>query len=168
MTKFAFMKFGILMLLALCKIGIDANAQNLGFVRVFDPNGEKIAKGYFVAATDTSLRLELRGIVKDWPASEIALVKTKRAGGNNLALGAAIGTMAFTFLAVVVPDNGALFGDSGGVSVINGAVNGIVYGAAIGGLTIFAKKSQLFFIGGKGENLKALEDHLVAEQNDLY
>mgnify|MGYP005811439533 CR=1 FL=1 len=141
------MKMGVMLVLALSVFGLEAFGQNLGFVRVFDPNGEVIAKGNFVAATDHSLRLERNRRVSEWPVSQIGVIKTKRSGGNSVALGAAIGLMAMTFAAVIIPDNGAVFGDGGSTSVINGAINGIIYGSAIGAITILGKQSTLFYIG---------------------
>jgi hypothetical protein len=157
------MKVWILLVLALSVLGLEALGQNLGFVRVFDPHGAKIAKGDFVAATDSTLKLELQGKVIELPVAQIGVIKTKRSGGNNVALGAAIGVMSMTFAAVVIPDNGAIFGDDGSTPVINGAINGLLYGSAIGAITIFAKNSELFYIGGKAENLKPLELYLRAQ-----
>lgn len=160
----ATMKMGFLLVLVLSVFGLEAYGQSLGFVRVFDPNGEIIAKGNFVAATDHSLRLERNGTVSEWPVSQIGVIKTKRSGGNNVALGGAIGVMAMTFAAVIIPDNGAIFGDGGSTAVINGAISGVIYGTAIGAITILAKNSTLFYIGGNGENLKPLEMYLRAQK----
>jgi RNase P/RNase MRP subunit p29 len=63
------------------------------FVRVYNNQGEKIAKGKILDITDNSLTLKKGSNSITIPLSEIATLKTKRSNGNNVLFGAVGGSL---------------------------------------------------------------------------
>ena len=98
------------------------------FIRVYDLDGKKIAKGKIEKITDSVIFFEKKNNPIHF--NNIGFIKTKRSGGNNFAVGAAIGGGVFLYPAL---DEGGYF--------IYGIAGGSIIRAAIGGIVAVTKKS---------------------------
>jgi hypothetical protein len=119
------------------------------FVRIYDLQGKKIAKGKVASVTDTSIRL-IRGRKKidTIPASNIGLIKTKRSGGHNVLLGAATGAVIIgVSVASDTNEDNAFFSVEG--DILAGAIMGGTVGAVLGGITVYTKNTVTYEINGK-------------------
>src|SRR4051812_29523323 len=122
-------------LLLLILLGYNAYAQKSIFVRVYDLKGKKINKGHVTMVTDTALQLRRKTESVDIPVRTIGFIKTKRSAGNNLLIGSLVGATTFAILGVVSaePDDAFLdYSEAEGAEV--GALFGLAFGAAIGGI----------------------------------
>ena len=128
------------------------------FVRVYNLQGEKISKGKILSFSETSLQLNRKRESVKIPVDSIGSIITKRAGGNNVLLGAAIGatTMAILGAATAEPDD--FLGYTAGEGAIGGALAGGISGAAIGGITILFKNSKSYEINGDKVKWKAFTE----------
>src|SRR5688572_19947627 len=137
----------LLSIVFLIVLGYTACAQKTFFVRVYNLEGAKIAKGNVFAVTDTSIQLEANTPV-EIPMQSIGFIKTKRSGGNNVLVGGLIGATAGAVSGVIAadPDDFLAFTETEGA--IGGTLVGFTVGAAIGGLTILAKNQQTYLING--------------------
>ena len=146
-------------------LGMYAYAQNETkpskvFIRVYNLQGKKIAKGSNYTISETSLQFHKKDRLLDIPASEIGSIKTKRAAGNNLLVGAGTGATALGIL-------GAATGNSGGIpsyTPAEGAATfaavGAIAGAAVGGITLLFKNSETYPINGDAGNLRVFKDRV--------
>ena len=119
------------------------------FVRVYDLQGHKMAKGNILSIADASLELAGNPEPVRIPLSEIGLIKTKHSAGNNMLFGAVIGG---TFSAIAVaasadPDN-IFLAYSAGEGALAGMLIGAPVGGLIGGITALFKNSQTFGVDG--------------------
>jgi hypothetical protein len=127
------------------------------FVRIYDLQGKKIAKGKVASVTDTSIRL-IRGRKKidTIPASNIGLIKTKRSGGHNVLLGAAAGAVIIgVFVASDTTADNAFFSVEG--DILAGAIMGGTVGVVLGGITGLSKNTVTYEINGEIDKWKAFE-----------
>jgi hypothetical protein len=129
------------------------------FVRIYDLQGKKIAKGKVASVTDTSIRL-IRGRKKidTIPASNIGLIKTKRSGGHNVLLGAATGAVIIgVSVASDTNEDNAFFSVEG--DILAGAIMGGTVGVVLGGITGLSKNAVTYEINGemaKWNNFKTM------------
>ncbi|WP_297798121.1 hypothetical protein [uncultured Eudoraea sp.] len=116
------------------------------FVRVYNLNGEKISKGRITEITDSSLVVRRGEKTISIELRKIGLIKTKRSEGNNVLIGAAIGTGTGAILGLASGGENEFWGKGAGAGVF-GLFFGAV-GAGIGGITIIFKKSNTYPIMG--------------------
>lgn len=155
------MKFSIVLVAAFFTFSLNVLGQDLGFVRVFDRNGTKIAKGTVIAVSDSKLQLKMGGLITDVPVSEIGTIKTKRSVGNNLAIGSAVGASVLGIIGIATGDDGeGWFSYTPAEGALAGIMLGAPLGTAVGGLTALAKNSRLFVISGDGTRMKEFGDYL--------
>ena len=148
-------QFRILAMILVFFMSISTHAQNnsaskKSFVRIYNFEGKKIAKGNIIAVNDSLLILKKGSINKELNYEEIWMIKTRHSGGNNVLIGAGIGA---TLGAIA----GAASGDSnsGGFSLWSpgeGAlmfgIMGAVGGAGYGGISTVFKNSVTYNIHG--------------------
>ncbi|WP_420322956.1 hypothetical protein [Flagellimonas sp.] len=127
------------------------NLEHVGmFVRVFDLQGNKIAKGKIQSITANELQLQTRKLSIKLPVNNIGKIKTGRSGGTNVGIGAMIGA----FIGGISGNNDGLYGASTGESIVIVGVAGAIMGSAAGGLSTIFKKNQKFRIDGDAEKWK--------------
>lgn len=157
------MKTPLILIIAFFAINSGSIGQDLGFVRILDANGTKIAKGKVVSVTDSILQIRRNGEEIEVPVSDIAVLKTKRSVGNNIAIGAGVGAATLAILGVASADEDAyIFGYNETEGAMAGLLLGAPMGAAVGGLTALLKGSRTFDIGGDGAKMKAFEGYLLS------
>lgn len=126
------------------------------FIRVYNLNGEKIAKGRVSRITDTSLVVSRKEKPINIELSKIGFIKTKRSVGNNILYGAAIGAGTGAILGLASGGESEFWGKgegAGGFGLIFGAM-----GAGAGAITAIFKKTKTFSIDGKPSNLKTFKE----------
>jgi len=119
------------------------------FVRIYDLQGSKIAKGKILSITDDGIRLKAKKRPVSVAVSEIGRVKTKRSGGHNVLMGASVGAATGIILGVASsdPDAGFLSYSASDGAAGGGIMLGTV-GTVIGGITVLFKNSKTFAIAG--------------------
>jgi len=139
------MKLILFLLLTLAYFG--AVAQNATFVRVYNLEGTKIAKGRLAGTTASSLQV-LRGKdLVEVPVENIGSIKTKRSVGHNVLIGSTLGgvTGAISGAASADPD-APFFGYTAAEGAGAGIIFGLPVGAAIGGISALFKHSKTYNI----------------------
>ena len=123
------------------------------FLRVFNLEGKKIAKGKLLRITDSTLHLKAKYKNEDIYFSDIGIIKTKRSVGNNIITGASIGggTLFIIGAAAKTRSNSNSLTLSRGEGSIAGPIIGIPAGSLLGGVTSLFKKSKTFEINGNQE-----------------
>lgn len=132
------------------------------FVRIYDLQSKKIAKGKIVSISETAVQLANKGETIDIPLSSIGAIKTKRSAGHNVLVGAGSGATAIAILGAATADpDDWLFGYTAGEGAAAGALLGGTAGAAIGGLTILFKNSKSYDINGDKVKLEAMKASIL-------
>lgn len=135
------------------------SAQNRLFVRVYDLQDQKIAKGFILAVNDSVLRMKKDTTFVDIPVKTIGCIRTKRSIGNNLLIGTLVGSTLFATIGVATADPDAWAGYDAGEGAIIGTIVGAPTGALIGLFTVPFKNSKKFIIDGDLEKWKAFLLH---------
>ena len=117
------------------------------FIRVYNLQGQKVAKGKIMNVSDSILQLTSKRKIINVSFDKIGFIKTKRSIGNNILIGACIGASALAILGTSVGKTGSYVGGSNSDAVI-GLFSGGFFGSIIGGITAFFKKSDTFIING--------------------
>ncbi|WP_190809138.1 hypothetical protein [Flagellimonas sp. S3867] len=126
------------------------------FIRVFDLQGNKIAKGKIQSLGNKELQLKTKKLALNLPVSNIGKIKTGRSGGTNVGVGALTGTAVGVVLGVAAGEDGGLYGaTSTGDNVASMSVLGAIFGSVAGGLSTLFKKNKSFNIDGDIEKWKA-------------
>lgn len=126
-----------------------ASIDKISFVRVFNLEGEKIAKGKIISVNDSIIKLKRSGKIEIVPMRDIGSIKTKRSSGNNILVGAAIGAGAGAILGASYVDADAwVFGYDRGEGALAFGFLGALGGASIGGMTSALKNSVVYTISG--------------------
>lgn len=141
------MKYLILILTFSLCYSLNAQEKELKsktFLRVYDLNGKKIAKGKLLSTDKSSLTLKKNKNPITISFENIGSIKTKRSGGNNILMGASIGAGAAILLI------SGLGGSPNDYDVLTGIGTLIftVGGAGIGAITTIDKNSRTFQING--------------------
>ena len=142
----------------------DLCAQKTFFVRIYDLKGKKIYRGHVASVTDTSL--QLRGKDHSIPVSTIGSIRTKHSAGNNILIGALIGTTSMTIVGVASVDPDALAPSTTGEGAAVGVVVGVPLGCLIGALTIPFKNSKNYLINGDAEKWKAFRSTIPGKRTE--
>lgn len=140
----------LLSVLALCFV-IGVHAQNevkkpSSFIRVYDLQGRKIAKGRIVSISDSALKLIHNKKTVTIPPAIIGTLKTKRSGGNTVLMGSAI--VAATFAIWGAIESAPSGGYSPGLGATGGLIVGGIAGAVVGGIATIGKEVHIYRIHG--------------------
>ncbi len=157
MKAFLLMTFFLFPTLAFSQ---DRGVSTGSFIRIYDSNGDKIAKGRILSVTDSSLIVESAKKSKSIPIKNVAIIKTKHSfghlplvlGTSGIILGGIVGAASY---------QGSNNSGSGwdidlgiGASVLGGSM---IFGPglALEGVLISAtKKHETFEIDGDVNKLK--------------
>lgn len=128
------------------------------FIRVYDMQGKKIAKGYVLSMAEDFLVLKSRKSPKIM-LNDIGYIKTKRSAGHNVLVGATTAGVLMAGLGAATADpSDWIFGYTAAEGAAIGLAGGALIGSAIGGLTSFAKNSRTFVINGDSTNWKSFKE----------
>ncbi|WP_298237848.1 hypothetical protein [uncultured Algibacter sp.] len=133
-------------------------SNNPPFVRVYNIEGKKIAKGKIVFLSDSTLGLKKSNKLKEVPVKQIGKIKTKHSGGHNVLMGSLFGASFGAILGVSTADPDALLGYTAGEGALALGALGAVGGAAIGGMTAGFKESETFIINGDYKKIESIID----------
>jgi len=128
------------------------------FVRVYDLEGRKIAKGKILSISETSLHLYRKGESVKVMVNGIGSIKTKHSAGNNVLVGAVTGATIMAILGAAV---GPFFLLTKLDLAVIGALVGGTEGAVIGGITNLFKNSKSYEINGDIEKWKAFKEMII-------
>ncbi|SHI95095.1 hypothetical protein [Algibacter luteus] len=139
------MKSLIIILTLLLCFSVNAQEKKLKsntFLRIYNLNGKKIAKGKLLSTTKTTLTLRRNKKPINISIDSIGSIKTKRSVGNNILIGSSIGAGTVILLSTRT-DESFTEGYTGiGTLVFSGL------GAGIGAITSIFKNSMTFQING--------------------
>ena len=122
------------------------------FVRVYNLEGQKVAKGYIQAVDQEAVTVVLRGKTTELPVAEIGKLRLKRSYGNAVVRGTYTGLALGTVLGVVyAASDDSLSSDVGLVAL---PVGGAFYGSVIGAIIGIFKKPVEVEINGQSEKLQ--------------
>lgn len=150
----------LLILLALI-LSFNAFAQDSSkapFLRVFDLEGKKVAKGRLIQVTDSTLSLKNNRKTVDISFRDIGTIKTKHSIGNNFLTGAAIGAGAFGILGVTTSSNKGFLSHDPGQGLGAGILIGAPLGSAAGGVFGLFKDRKTIEINGNEEQWNAFKN----------
>ena len=170
--KFDFFKTIFLILITLNPIVFEAQEKadlETPFLRVFNMEGNKIAKGKLMFFNDSVMYLKRSRDLYPVHYSDIGRIKTKRSGGNAILSASMVGTGIGVLIGVSTADPDAwILGYSQGEGALGFGLVGGVLGAGIGGIGAAAKKPITFEINAdsvKWEAFKMLfEDSIENEK----
>lgn len=142
------MKQAILSILVFFFIAL-AVAQKKTFLRIYNQEGKKIAKGFFAGTADSMLMLASGKNFKHIMFSEIGTIKTKRTVGHTIA--AVAGTAAVLVAIISVANSGgdSWFSYSAGEGLAAGLVVGAAAGLIPGTFAGLLKNSLSYKVNGK-------------------
>jgi len=141
------------------------------FVRVYDVNYTKLAKGNLLYSSDSTVKIKHHGKTDSFPVKKIFHIKTKRSIGHTVLIGTGIGTgigLTVITIGVVVVNPGG-----GGSASMNpprdhtpaSAFIFPVVGAAVGVLIDLSIKRETFEIDGEIEKWKIAKNKLLNVQD---
>lgn len=128
------------------------------FLRVFNLDGKKIAKGRLVQVTDSTLTLRKNKETVNVIFSDVGIIKTKRSFGNNVLTGAGIGAGTVGLLGAVSSGDKGFFQYGPGQGLGVGILIGAPLGSAAGGLLGLFKNRKTIEINGNKEQWKAFKN----------
>ncbi|SHN38650.1 hypothetical protein [Chitinophaga sp. CF418] len=142
----------LLLLILFCSISpLEAQKR---FIRIYDQQGQMIAKGDFTATTDTSIVLQAHKTQLEIPLRNIGTIKTKRTFAHAIAIGATIGVVSGGLLGLASGQaNEDVYGSLGyesspGDDVAAGALIGLATGAVVGTIISVAQNRSTIVING--------------------
>ena len=147
-------------------IGLSLTAQekieaNDIFVRVYDGVGFKIGKGKLHTIDKNSITLKRNKKLKTIDIVKIGSIKTKRAFGHNVGMGALAGmTMGIIYGFAQGSDGGAFGTNSGSDNAIVFGSLGLIVGPIAGGLSGIGKQSIIFEINQDIDQLAKFKEFI--------
>lgn len=159
-----------LLLFSICFTGVSqqTGVDTGPFIRIYNADGKKIAKGKFLQISDgfEELKLLLGVDTIRIPASDISYILTKRSSGHSVLVGGATGFASGFTLGLIAYDQDVWlsFGQLG-EPLIFGTLFGVV-GGALGSIAAGLKKSDLYMIEEDPENLNKLRLKLFGAKNE--
>lgn len=124
------------------------DTKNL-FVRVFDMQGNKIAKGVIVSWSENGLVLQQNKKSTEVPFNNISKIKLKRSGGHHIGIGALFGATVGGVFGLTTDDGLWL---SQGENSAAMAIVGAMLGSALGGVSAALKENKTLLIEGDISN----------------
>ncbi|WP_420400119.1 hypothetical protein [Flagellimonas sp.] len=131
------------------------DTENL-FVRVFDMQGTKIAKGFVVSWSPNGLVLLKGKKTTEIPFNNIEKIKLKRAGGHNVGMGALFGAATGAVFGLALGEEEGFFVTSTSENMVGFSIVGAFLGSVIGGVSTVAKKNRTIVIDGDIKNWEQL------------
>lgn len=128
------------------------------FIRVYNLEGKKIAKGKILSILGSSIQLTRKNELQEIPLNRIGSIKTKHSAGNNVLIGTAVGASVMAVAGASTAEPDEFLGYTAGEGAAGGAILGGAAGAAFGGITILFKRSRKYVINGDKEKLKAFKE----------
>lgn len=126
------------------------------FIRVYDLNGKKIAKGKPTQITHNTLYLVRGNKGTGVNYKNIGTIKTKRSRGHGILVSTLIGVSSGAVVGAIVTEPGKLLSPgSKGEGALAAAIIGAPVGATIGSIGSVFKKEETFIINGELEGWKA-------------
>ena len=155
------------LLLLICLCASPLNAQKV-FVRLYTNYSPKPEKGFLAGTTDSSVIILKDTVRKEFPATSITYLKTKRTAGHSILIGSIIGATTLGIYGAASGEqkindttlDGTLhdvFTYSPGEGFVAGFLLGAATGAAVGALAYAINKHQAFAINGRLENFTQLK-----------
>ena len=136
------------------------------FIRVYNLDGKKIAKGKILIITEKSIILMRRGERIEVVLDDIGKIRTKHSFGNNILTGAAIGGASFALLGVAsASDSSSYLSHSAPQGALIGTILGGFFGSIVGTLTGLFKNSKVYKINGDATKLESFKN-LTLENNE--
>lgn len=153
-----------LLLLLVISFATIAGAQKKTFLRIYNLQGHKIAKGFFAGTNDSAILLSKHDSILTVYFNEIGIIKTRRSPANAVVTGGLMGGITVGILGFFSgepkkrnarPLEG-VFLDLYSYTPAEGLLVGFITGAAIGGaigILIYAtQKTKTFEIYGNQQN----------------
>ncbi|MCW5515856.1 hypothetical protein [Muriicola sp. Z0-33] len=137
----------------------DRNEEKHLFIRVYDPQGVKFNQGNLITIRENSILLKRQKKTFSIEVSEIGKIKTKRALGHNIGMGALGGASIGIIYGFAQGAEGGAFGtNSGGDNAVIFGTLGLMVGPIVGGLTGIGKKSRSFEINKDPNQLRKFKE----------
>jgi hypothetical protein len=124
-----------------------AKPVNKIFVRLYSNSNKKIARGYLQYGNDSTIQVSRNHTVKNFPVTDIGVIKTKHATGHNLLIGTVTGAVAGA--AAIGLSDAVRNGNDNGASAFDIAIVGLLLpaaGVAGGGIAELLHKSSAYMI----------------------
>lgn len=153
--------FAITLLLCLNITAQELPKKSKFFVRVYNNEGKKIAKGKILKITDSTLVLKKGRSSIKVASNEISYLKTKRSNYHNALLGAAGGLGLGLATANTKP---SYFNPSPGRSRFTSSLAGAIIGYGIGYITTIFKNSKQYIIGGDAQKWQGFKEDMLSPQ----
>ncbi|GAO42538.1 hypothetical protein [Flavihumibacter petaseus] len=147
----------ILATLACCLSVFYTTAQKSLFIRVFDIQEVRIARGKLLQATDSSVLLLTNKDTAEIPLRQIGKIKTKHSPGNNIGIGVASGALIGAVAGAASADPDDFLGYTTGEGIVGGILLGGAIGAGIGSLSLIFKHGETYLISARQENWEAFK-----------
>jgi hypothetical protein len=123
------------------------------YLRIYNLEGKKISTGSLIFINDSLLELKSGNKQEKISLREIGFIKTKRAAGNNVLIGAATGAALGAVLMASSSDpNDWVFSYTPAEGGLIGGLSGAFVGGGVGGITSLFKKSETFIINASEVN----------------
>lgn len=122
------------------------------FVRVYDLEGQKVAKGYIQSVDQDIVTVALRGKTTELPVAEIGKLRLKRSYGNAVVKGAYTGLALGAVLGVGYAAADDSFASD--IALVAFPAGGAFYGGVIGAIIGIFKKPVEVEINGQSEKLQ--------------
>lgn len=116
------------------------------FVRVYDLQDKKIAKGKILSITDTTLQLQ--GIRELINVHNIGVIRTRHSHGHNIMIGAAAGATIGAVYGIASAEPDSWIGLTAGEGAAMGVFLGSLGGSLIGWISSICKESNSYIING--------------------
>jgi hypothetical protein len=145
---------------------INITAQELPkkskiFVRVYNKEGQKIAKGKILNITDEALILKRGSSSITIPTTDIMYIKTKKTNGHNMLIGGLAGT-GYVLYGVTQSSGGGGWGTT--IAIILTPVFAAI-GSGIGYITTLFKNSQHYSIQGDPIKWQGFKETMYQPEN---
>lgn len=118
------------------------------FLRVFDANGNKFAKGKISDINDNSLVLKKGNNSVEIPMDKIHRIKTNHSAATNVLLGALGGAIIGGIIGAQDAEPDSWFYTTEAEAAAMGATAGGAIGAGLGGLSLLLRKGGVYHIQG--------------------
>ncbi len=143
--------------LSLNCIAQDNSQPKKIFLRVFNAEGKKIAKGKLLHITDSTITLQRNKKTTEIVFEDIGIIKTKHSLGNNVLTGAVIGAGSIGILGAATSSDSGFVQYTGAEGFGVGSLIGAPLGEAAGAVTSIFKNVEVFEISGNIENWKTFK-----------
>ena len=123
------------------------------YLRIYNLEGKKISTGSLIFINNSLMELKSGSKQEKISLREIGSIKTKRAAGNNVLIGAATGAALGAVLMASSSDpNDWVFSYTPAEGGLIGGLSGAFVGGGVGGITSLFKKSETFIINASEVN----------------